>query len=118
MNSHARIDGSPIRGLASGPAGGVIGSAHAGRAKGCANLLCVDMGGTSYDMALVVNGEAPAEAGWNMHHRNLIGVPMVKGETMCAGGGAICPAAGGALQGGPRSAGVGRGPECRNVGVL
>nr|WP_231636029.1 hydantoinase/oxoprolinase family protein [Novosphingobium sp. ST904] len=38
------IDGAPIRVLASGPAGGVVGSAHAGRAKGCPDLLCVDMG--------------------------------------------------------------------------
>ncbi|MET0587138.1 MAG: hydantoinase/oxoprolinase family protein, partial [Novosphingobium sp.] len=74
------IDGSPIRVLASGPAGGVVGSAHTGSAKGHPNLLCVDMGGTSYDMALVTNGSAPAETGWNMHHRYLIGVPMVKVE--------------------------------------
>src|SRR3546814_4264250 len=38
------IDGAPIRVLASGPAGGVIGSAHVGSAKGFPNLLCVDMG--------------------------------------------------------------------------
>ena len=104
------IEGSPIRVLASGPAGGVVGSAHVGKAKGCANLLCVDMGGTSYDMALVVDGEAPAEAGWNMHHRNLIGVPMVKVETLGAGGGSICHANAGALQVGPRSAGSVPGP--------
>ena len=81
------IDGAPIRVLASGPAGGVIGSAHAGRAKGHPDLLCVDMGGTSYDMSVVIGGQAPAEAGWNMHHRYLIGVPMVKVETLGAGGG-------------------------------
>ncbi len=76
------IEGSPIRVLASGPAGGVIGSAHVGVAKGYPNLLCVDMGGTSYDMSVVLNGAAPAEAGWNMHHRYLVGVPMVKVETL------------------------------------
>ncbi|MDE2597470.1 MAG: hydantoinase/oxoprolinase family protein [Sphingomonadales bacterium] len=104
------IDGSPIRVLASGPAGGVVGSAHVGAAKGCPNLLCVDMGGTSYDMALVMNGSAPAETGWNMHHRYLIGVPMVKVETLGAGGGSICHTGGGALQVGPRSAGSEPGP--------
>lgn len=104
------IEGSPIRVLASGPAGGVIGSAHAGRAKDCPNLLCVDMGGTSYDMSLVLDGEAPAEAGWNMHHRYLIGVPMVKVETLGAGGGSICHVHSGALQVGPRSAGSEPGP--------
>ncbi len=104
------IDGSPIRVLASGPAGGVIGSAHVGVAKGHRNLLCVDMGGTSYDMSLVLDGSAPAEAGWNMHHRYLIGVPMVKVETLGAGGGSICHVNSGALQVGPKSAGSEPGP--------
>ncbi|RJF91281.1 hydantoinase/oxoprolinase family protein [Sphingomonas cavernae] len=104
------IRGSPIRVLASGPAGGVVGSAHVGNAKGHPNLLCVDMGGTSYDMSLVLDGAAPAEAGWTMHHRYLIGVPMVKVETLGAGGGSICQINGGALQVGPRSAGSEPGP--------
>ncbi|GGB94073.1 hypothetical protein GCM10011494_10640 [Novosphingobium endophyticum] len=110
------IDGAPIRVLASGPAGGVIGSAHCGRAKGHTNLLCVDMGGTSYDMSLVVDGLAPAEAGWNMHHRYLIGVPMVKVETLGAGGGSICHVNKGALEVGPRSAGAAPGPICYGRG--
>jgi N-methylhydantoinase A len=110
------IDGAPIRVLASGPAGGVVGSAHVGVAKGHKDLLCVDMGGTSYDMSLVLNGEAPAEAGWNMHHRYLIGVPMVKVETLGAGGGSICHVSGGQLQVGPRSAGSEPGPMCYGRG--
>lgn len=110
------IDGAPIRVLASGPAGGVVGSAHAGAAKGCPNLLCVDMGGTSYDMSLVVDGQAPAEAGWNMHHRYLIGVPMVKVETLGAGGGSIAHVNAGALEVGPKSAGSVPGPICYGRG--
>jgi N-methylhydantoinase A len=104
------IDGAPIRVLASGPAGGVIGSAHVGKAKGHPDLLCVDMGGTSYDMSVVVGGQAPAEAGWNMHHRYLIGVPMVKVETLGAGGGSICHVNNGMLEVGPKSAGSVPGP--------
>jgi N-methylhydantoinase A len=104
------IDGAPIRVLASGPAGGVIGSAHVGVAKGHQNLLCVDMGGTSYDMSVVVDGQAPAETGWNMHHRYMIGVPMVKVETLGAGGGSVVHVNNGALEVGPRSAGSEPGP--------
>ena len=104
------IDGAPIRVLASGPAGGVIGSAHVGKAKGHPDLLCVDMGGTSYDMSVVIKGSAPAEAGWNMHHRYLIGVPMVKVETLGAGGGSICHVNNGMLEVGPKSAGAEPGP--------
>ncbi|HSW11978.1 MAG TPA: hydantoinase/oxoprolinase family protein [Solimonas sp.] len=110
------IDGSPIRVLASGPAGGVIGSAHVGSAKGCPNLLCVDMGGTSYDMSVVLKGAAPAETGWNMHHRYLVGVPMVKVETLGAGGGSICHVHNGALAVGPASAGSEPGPICYGRG--
>jgi N-methylhydantoinase A len=104
------IEGSPIRVLASGPAGGVIGAASLGVAKGHPNLLCVDMGGTSYDMSVVIGGDAPAEAGWNMHHRYLIGVPMVKVETLGAGGGSTCHVNNGLLEVGPRSAGSEPGP--------
>jgi N-methylhydantoinase A len=110
------IEGSPIRVLASGPAGGVVGSAHVGVAKGYPNLLCVDMGGTSYDVSLVLNGAAPAEAGWNMHHRYLVGVPMVKVETLGAGGGSICHVNNGVLEVGPQSAGAEPGPICYGRG--
>jgi len=104
------IEGSPVRVLASGPAGGVIGSAHVGAAKGYPNLLCVDMGGTSYDVSVVANGAAPVVAGWNLHHRYLVGVPMVTVETLGAGGGSICHVNEGALQVGPQSAGAEPGP--------
>jgi N-methylhydantoinase A len=110
------INGSPIRVLASGPAGGVVGSAHVGVAKGYRNLLCVDMGGTSYDMSVVLDGAAPAEAGWNMHHRFLVGVPMIKIETLGAGGGSICHVKNGALDVGPASAGSEPGPICYGRG--
>ncbi len=110
------IENAPIRVLASGPAAGVIGSAHLGAAKGCADLLCVDMGGTSYDMSVVQNGQAPAEAGWNMHHRYLVGVPMIKVETLGAGGGSICHVTNHALQVGPASAGSQPGPICYGLG--
>lgn len=110
------IEKSPIRVLASGPAGGVIGSAHVGAAKGHRNLLCVDMGGTSYDISMVLDGAAPAEAGWNMHHRYLVGVPMVRVETLGAGGGSICHVNKGALQVGPASAGAEPGPICYGRG--
>ncbi|MFT3966857.1 MAG: hydantoinase/oxoprolinase family protein [Sphingobium sp.] len=110
------IQGAPIRVLASGPAGGVIGSAHVGLAKGYENILCVDMGGTSYDISMVLNGAAPAVAGWNMHHRYLVGVPMVQVETLGAGGGSICHVNKGEVQVGPASAGAAPGPICYGRG--
>ncbi len=110
------LRGSPVRVLASGPAGGVIGGAHVGSAKSEPDLLCVDMGGTSYDVSVVRGGEAPAEPGWNWHHRYLIGLPMVKVETLGAGGGSVCQVIGGNLQVGPDSAGADPGPVCYGRG--
>ena len=107
---------SPIRVLASGPAGGVIGSAAIGKAKGATELLCVDMGGTSYDVSVIRNGVAPAQSGWNWHHRYLVAVPMVQVETLGAGGGSICSAASGTLHVGPGSAGAEPGPICYGRG--
>jgi N-methylhydantoinase A len=110
------IEGSPVRVLSSGPAGGVIGSAHVGLAKGHADILCVDMGGTSYDVSLVLGGAAPAVAGWNMHHRYLVGLPMVQVETLGAGGGSICAVVNGEVSVGPASAGAAPGPICYGLG--
>jgi N-methylhydantoinase A len=107
---------SPVRILASGPAGGVIGAAAAGTAKGQRDLLCVDMGGTSYDVSVVRRGAAPAEPGWNWHHRYVIGLPMVSVETLGAGGGSLCQVRHGALRVGPESAGADPGPVCYGRG--
>ena len=107
---------SPVRVLASGPAGGVIGAAQLGVAKQAPDLLCVDMGGTSYDVSVVRNGAAPAEPGWNWHHRYLIGLPMVSVETLGAGGGSVCDVKSGVLQVGPESAGADPGPVCYGRG--
>ena len=106
----------PIRILASGPAGGVIGGARVGAAKSEEDLLCVDMGGTSYDVSVVMGGQAPANAGWNWHHRYLVAVPMIQVETLGAGGGSICHVHHGALEVGPQSAGAEPGPICYGRG--
>jgi N-methylhydantoinase A len=110
------LEDSPIRVLASGPAGGVIGSAAIGAAKNATELLCVDMGGTSYDVSVIRNGAAPAQSGWNWHHRYLVAVPMVQVETLGAGGGSICSAESGTLHVGPASAGADPGPVCYGRG--
>ena len=106
----------PIVVLASGPAGGVMGGAQVGVGKGEPNLLCVDMGGTSYDVSVVRDGKAPAEPGWNWHHRYLGGLPMVSVVTLGAGGGSIASVRSGMLQVGPESAGSDPGPVCYGNG--
>jgi N-methylhydantoinase A len=114
--TRAYLRDAPVRALASGPAGGVIGAARFGVSKRAPDLLCVDMGGTSYDVSVVRGGEAPAQPGWNWHHRYVIGLPMVSVETLGAGGGSICDARDGVLRVGPASAGSDPGPVCYGRG--
>ncbi|HVH05348.1 MAG TPA: hydantoinase/oxoprolinase family protein [Myxococcota bacterium] len=114
--TRAYLRAAPVRILASGPAGGVIGGACVGVAKGEPNLLCVDMGGTSYDVSVVRGGAAPAQPGWNWHHRYVVGLPMVSVETLGAGGGSLCHVKAGTLAVGPESAGAEPGPVCYGRG--
>jgi N-methylhydantoinase A len=94
----------------SGPAGGVTGAAHIARTLGIDKALTIDIGGTSADVGLVLDGEPLLEAGGAV-----AGVPIalsrVLVETVSAGGGSIAWVDdGGALRVGPRSAGAHPGP--------
>lgn len=116
ITTRAYMGERPITALASGPVGGVIGCAALGAAKGHRDLLCVDMGGTSYDVSLVRDGQAPSEPGWNWHHRFLVGLPMINVVTLGAGGGSIARVDAGELFVGPESAGADPGPICYGGG--
>lgn len=100
----------------SGPAGGVVGAAYVADASGYQDLLTFDMGGTSSDVAPILEGEAlttteAAIAGVP------IKLPMVDLHTVSAGGGSIAWVdAGGALRVGPHSAGAEPGPAAYDQG--
>ena len=100
----------------SGPAGGVVGAAYVAAAGGYENLLTFDMGGTSSDVAAILEGEAlttteAAIAGVP------IKLPMVDIHTVSAGGGSLAWVdAGGALRVGPHSAGAEPGPAAYDAG--
>src|SRR3954451_7222794 len=100
----------------SGPAGGVVGAAHVARASGREDLLTFDMGGTSTDVAPVVEGEAQTSTE-SVIAGVPIKLPMVDVHTVSAGGGSIPgAAAGGPLRVGPRSAGAEPGPAAYDKG--
>ncbi|MEO5818796.1 MAG: hydantoinase/oxoprolinase family protein [Gemmatimonadaceae bacterium] len=103
----------------SGPAGGVVGAAAALRAAGFANALSVDIGGTSADVGLILDGEPLVEPGGRVAGVP-IALPRVLVETVSAGGGSIgWIDDGGALRVGPRSAGAVPGPAAfGNGGTL
>jgi N-methylhydantoinase A len=100
----------------SGPAGGVTAGAFAARIGGFANVITFDMGGTSCDVALIKNGEAPLAGRGTIAGRDLA-VPMLDINTVSAGGGTIARVDRfGALQVGPHSAGAVPGPACYGRG--
>jgi N-methylhydantoinase A len=94
----------------SGPAGGVVGAAYVGTLGGYRDLLTFDMGGTSTDVAPIIEGEAQTTTE-TVVAGVPIKLPMVDVHTVSAGGGSIAWAdAGGALRVGPHSAGAEPGP--------
>jgi N-methylhydantoinase A len=94
----------------SGPAGGVVGAAYVGSLGGYRDLLTFDMGGTSTDVAPIIDGEAQTTTE-TVVAGVPIKLPMVDVHTVSAGGGSIAWAdAGGALRVGPHSAGAEPGP--------
>src|SRR5947199_90007 len=100
----------------SGPAGGVVGARLVGAAVGLADLLTLDMGGTSADASLVVRG-APLADGAGSVGGVPLALPAVLIETVSAGGGSIARLdEGGALRVGPESAGAMPGPACYGRG--
>jgi N-methylhydantoinase A len=98
--------------LSSGPAGGVIGARGLGRRLDYTNVLTTDVGGTSFDVGLVVDGEAEfaREPVFDKYHLTF---PMVDVVSIGAGGGSIAWLdAHGFLKVGPQSAGAVPGPVC------
>lgn len=100
----------------SGPAGGVAGSVHAAKLAGAPNLIPFDMGGTSTDICLVVDGEATLVMDRKIGgHRIALGSLDI--ASIGAGGGSIATVdAGGILHVGPESAGAMPGPACYGQG--
>jgi N-methylhydantoinase A len=100
----------------SGPAGGVVGAAYVGGKGGYHDLLTFDMGGTSTDVAPIIEGEAQTTTE-TVVAGVPIKLPMVDVHTVSAGGGSIAWAdPGGALRAGPHSAGAEPGPAAYDKG--
>ncbi len=92
-------------------------AAYTGKRAGEVNLLTYDMGGTSTDVALVLNGTPPVSNEIEIEYAMPIHVPMVDVRTVGAGGGSIATVnAAGLLEVGPQSAGAEPGPICYGKG--
>ncbi len=107
---------APARLLFSGPAGGVEGARRVGQETGIPDMITLDMGGTSADVALIAHGELQLSPEQVIAGRP-VRLPAVDVHTVGAGGGSIAWIdEGGGLRVGPRSAGAEPGPACYRRG--
>ena len=106
-----------VQTVMSGPAAGVIAAAHLGAAAGFPNLISCDMGGTSFDIAIVQGGVPATTTEKDIAYGMPLRVPMVDIQTIGAGGGSIARVdEGSILRVGPESAGAAPGPICYGRG--
>ncbi len=106
----------PLRTLESGPAGGVIGAGVLGKQLGHPNLIAADVGGTSFDVALIVENH-PFEKGETHVNKRSVLQPTIDIASVGAGGGSIAWLdAEGSFRVGPQSAEADPGPACFGKG--
>src|ERR1700689_100101 len=99
------------------PAGGVIAARQMAELLGIANLVTLDMGGTSTDVSTIVDGREKFTTDFEIEWGRPIQIPMLDIRSIGAGGGSIARIdAGGMLVVGPQSAGANPGPACYGQG--
>ena len=107
---------TPVQTALSGPSAGVVGAIYVCQSAGFRNLITYDMGGTSTDVSLVIDG-VPEYTTKRKVCGLPSGIPMIDVHAVGAGGGSIAHIdSGGALKVGPESAGAMPGPACYNLG--
>jgi N-methylhydantoinase A len=108
---------APLNLIASGPVGGIIGAAKLGERMGYCNIIATDMGGTTFDVGVIVDG-SPILADIAVHDRIRMALPHVEVVSIGAGGGSIAwvDTATGLLHVGPQSAGSVPGPVAYGQG--
>lgn len=107
----------PVKTALSGPAAGVIACAHIATSAGFPNVITGDMGGTSFDVSLIADGQSRLAAQTAIDFGLVVRTPMIEITTIGAGGGSIAWVdRSGLLQVGPESAGSDPGPVCYGNG--
>ena len=116
LSTAGEIRRTPITTLYSGPVGGVIATQHLGRILGERNLISTDMGGTSFDVGLIVDGR-PQSTPVTVMQRFIVMFPTIDVATIGAGGGSkVWLDEAMTLKVGPMSQGATPGPACYNQG--
>ncbi|MBV6759932.1 hydantoinase/oxoprolinase family protein [Rhodococcus opacus] len=108
---------APVFQLVSGPVGGVSGSVKLANESGSPNLLTIDVGGTSTDVAAIVHGKTPLTDLWTLETGLTLTMPLVDVESVGSGAGSLIrPNTLGNVAVGPASAGSNPGPVCYQRG--
>ena len=111
----AALTHRPAVAVFSGPAGGVMGSLAIGAQLGLANVLTLDIGGTSFDVGVIAEGRPLMRSSISLAGADL-SVPSIDVASIGAGGGSIASVRFGDLSVGPASAGANPGPACYGRG--
>lgn len=107
----------PFRIVFAGPAAGTMASAHYGRLIDSTNLLCCDVGGTSSDISVVVDGQPFVLTTFELEHDLVVNALSNEISSIGAGGGSLVTVNDfGELKVGPGSAGADPGPACYGQG--
>ena len=107
----------PVRTALSGPAAGVVAARRIASAAGFDNVITGDMGGTSFDVSLVADGQNTLTSQASIDFGMVVRTPMIEMTTIGAGGGSIAHIdETGLLDIGPQSAGSDPGPVCYGLG--
>jgi N-methylhydantoinase A len=116
LNTPHTATANPGSLLLSGPAAGVIAAARLGEQAGFPNLISIDMGGTSFDVALVQDGRCLLSTETRLQEA-AFNLPLLDITTIGAGGGSLAWLDNaGKLRVGPQSAGAHPGPACYGHG--
>ncbi len=117
LMSSEKAEAHPVALLMSGPAGGVAGALWVARNSGLKNILTLDVGGTSTDVALIEDGEPRRARTTEVGHLS-VRASSLDVKTVGAGGGSIAkvPELTRALRVGPESAGATPGPAAYGKG--
>ncbi|MDU8925939.1 hydantoinase/oxoprolinase family protein [Alisedimentitalea sp. MJ-SS2] len=107
----------PVRTALSGPAAGVIAAGYIAQSAGFENIITGDMGGTSFDVSLIAEGQSMLSPQTSIDFGMVVRNPMIEITTIGAGGGSIAWVdKGGLLNIGPESAGSNPGPVAYGLG--
>jgi N-methylhydantoinase A len=119
LRSAESVKNAPVYTLQSGPVAGLLGAeSYSRKLLGGRDLVCLDIGGTSSDLGVILGGRAEVTNEWELEHAIPLAITTLDVRSIGAGGGSIIHTDDvGSLEVGPESAGSDPGPACYGRGA-